>query len=64
MPDLTLDGYRGVSDEELRQILKKELRKLFGSNSRDPDEHPDDTPSKDENGASKLGQRMRGFSSG
>ena len=64
MPDLTLDAYRGVSDEELSQILKKELRKLFGSNSRDPDEHLDDTLSKDKNGGSKLGQRIRRFSPG
>jgi len=30
MADLTLDEFRGVPENELRQILRKESRKIFG----------------------------------
>ena len=57
MPDLTLDAYRGVSEEELRRILKRELRKLLGPGSRDPEGHPDDTPARDMTAGPKLDRR-------
>jgi len=33
MPDLTLDEYKRLSEEELEQILKKEARIICGSDS-------------------------------
>ena len=33
MPDLTLDEYKGLSEEELEQILKEEARIICGSDS-------------------------------
>ncbi len=33
MTDLTLDEFKGVSEEELAQILKEEARKICGPDS-------------------------------
>jgi len=33
MPDLTLDEYKGLSEEELEQILKRQARIICGPDS-------------------------------
>jgi hypothetical protein len=33
MPDLTLNEYRGLSEHELRRVLKEEALKMFGADA-------------------------------
>lgn len=40
MTDLTLDQYKGMSEEELEKILKEEARKMFGSDWTDENCEP------------------------